>query len=382
MKVGLSLYIQNYADWDRFNALERGEQVPPLEPNTDAQIWAEELETVAMIEELGFDSLWTVEHHVSPYTMVTNPIQALTYVAGATRRIDVGTMVVILPWHDPLRVAEEMTMLQFVLRDRTPLIGVGRGLGRREFKALNVDQNESRGMFKESVEVIKLALSEEKFSYEGEHFRYENTTMRPRPRDPQALIDSLCFSWGSPSSAPVGAGLGLRPLIIPQKALADYHDELVAFASARSEAGYEPARPRLHLHMYCHEDAAKAEAAANRYVPQYVDSASRNYELSGSHFERLKGYEHYKDTASVPRSAMDEAWIANSIWGTPDQCIEKLRRLCDAFHPEEFMLTGRYGDMPHAESVASLELFAREVLPAIQEIPLEEPVAFAAGTSA
>ncbi|MDO8212021.1 LLM class flavin-dependent oxidoreductase [Conexibacter sp. CPCC 206217] len=381
MKVGLSLYIQNYPDWDRFNALERGEDVPPLEPNTDAQVWAEELETVLMIEELGFDSLWTVEHHVSPYTMVTNPIQALTFVAGVTKRIDVGTMVVILPWHDPLRVAEEMTMLQYVLRGRTPYIGVGRGLGRREFKALGIDQNESRGLFKESVDVIKLALTEEKFSYEGEHHRYEDTTMRPRPRDPEALLDALCFSWGSPSSAPVGASLGLRPLIIPQKALTDYHDELAAFGAARGEAGFAPARPRLHLHMYCHEDAGKAEAAARRYVPEYVDSASRNYELSGSHFGRLKGYEHYKEAAATPLETMSEAWISNSIWGTPDQCVEKLRRLCDAFHPEEFMLTGRYGAMTHKESLDSLELFSREVLPAVQAIPLEEPIAYEAPAS-
>jgi alkanesulfonate monooxygenase SsuD/methylene tetrahydromethanopterin reductase-like flavin-dependent oxidoreductase (luciferase family) len=378
MRCGITLYLQNYPDWGRFGALERGEDVPPLEPNTDAQIWAEEIETGVMIDELGFDSIWTVEHHVSPYTMITNAIQALTFFAGATKHVDMGTMIVVVPWHNPLRVAEEMTMLQFALRGRDAFIGFGRGLGRREFKALGVDQNESRDRFREGVEVIKLALANEKFSYDGQYIKHENTTMRPRPRDAQRLLDNLHFSWGSPSSAPVGAGLGLRPMIIPQKALNEYHDELAQFARSREEAGYEPARPRLHLHMYCHEDAAKAEEAARKYVPQYVDSAMRNYELMSNHFGSIKGYEHYSQLSTMDLSVeqMSVAWIDNCVWGTPDQCIEKIQRLAEAFHAEEFMLTGRYGAMPVEESRASIELFAKEVLPAVHEIPTLEPISY------
>jgi alkanesulfonate monooxygenase SsuD/methylene tetrahydromethanopterin reductase-like flavin-dependent oxidoreductase (luciferase family) len=370
------MYIQNYLDWDRFNALERGEEVPPLEPNTDASIWAEEIETAFKVEDQGFDSIWTVEHHVSPYTMITNPIQALSFFAGATSRIDFGTMIVVLPWHDPLRVAEEMTMLQHMLRGRKAFIGVGRGLGRREFKALSIDMNNSAEMFSESVDVIRLALTEEQFSYDGKHYQYENTTMRPRPRDAQALLDDMCFSWGSPTSAPVGARHGLKPLIIPQKAFDEYHADLAAFAQAGADAGHAPSRPRIHLHMYCHEDAAVAEAVARKHIPEYVDSASRNYELKSDHFEKLRGYSHYKDMASVPLDDMSAAWVSNCVWGTPQMCIDKVKALCDAFHPEEFMLTGRYGSMPHDVSQKSIDLFAREVLPAVQAIPFEEPISY------
>jgi alkanesulfonate monooxygenase SsuD/methylene tetrahydromethanopterin reductase-like flavin-dependent oxidoreductase (luciferase family) len=271
-----------------------------------------------------------------------------------------------------------MTMLQFALRGRDAFIGFGRGLGRREFKALGVDQNESRDRFREGVEVVKLALANEKFSYDGEYIKHEDTTMRPRPRDAQRLLDNLHFSWGSPSSAPVGAGLGLRPMIIPQKALNEYHDELAQFAKSRAEAGYEPSRPRVHLHMYCHEDAAVAEAAARKYVPQYVDSAMRNYELMSNHFGSIKGYEHYSQLSTMDLSVeqMSLAWIDNCVWGTPDQCIEKIQKLADGLHAEEFMLTGRYGAMPVEESRASLELFAKEVLPAVHEIPTLEPISY------
>lgn len=383
MRVGQTIYMQNYADWGRFHALENGENPPPLEPNTDASIWAEEIDAALLAEEQGFDSLWTVEHHVTPYTMIPNAIQALTFFAGATSKIDVGTMIVVVPWHNPLRLAEEITMLQNVLRGRRAFIGFGRGLGRREFKALGVDMNESRERFKEGVDIVKLALTEEKFSYDGQIFQMEDVIMRPRPRDAAQLIDDMCFSWGSPSSAAVGASLGLRPMIIPQKDFDSYHDELAEFAKARGEVGLAPARPRIHVHMYCDANAERAEEVARKAIPQYVDSAMRNYELISKHFGKTKGYEHYEQMAeSLTPELMSEAWINNCVWGTPDQCIDKLSKLSAAFHPEEYMLTGRYGDMPREVSAKSLDLFAREVLPAVQAIPHEEPISYLAGAEA
>ena len=127
MRCGMTLFIQGYEDWDRYLARERGEAVPDLDPELDRQRLSGEIETALMAEDLGFDSLWTVEHHVSPYTMVPNPVQLLTFFAGATTRMDMGTMVVVLPWHHPLRVAEDITLLQYALRGRTPFIGFGRG---------------------------------------------------------------------------------------------------------------------------------------------------------------------------------------------------------------------------------------------------------------
>jgi len=102
MRCGMTLYIQNYEDWDRYEAMERGESVPPLEPQTDVRRFSQEIDMALKIEDQGFDSLWAVEHHISPYVLSTSPLQLLTFFAGATKRIDVGTMVVVVPWHEPL----------------------------------------------------------------------------------------------------------------------------------------------------------------------------------------------------------------------------------------------------------------------------------------
>jgi alkanesulfonate monooxygenase SsuD/methylene tetrahydromethanopterin reductase-like flavin-dependent oxidoreductase (luciferase family) len=376
MRIGISTYIQNDADWPRFLAIERGEDAPPLEPNTDAQFFSESLEEAALVDELGYDSLWVVEHHAAPYTVIPSPLAFLSYVAGRTKRLNVGTMVVVIPWHNPLRVAEEISMLQLMLgEDRRAVIGFGRGAARREFKAYGVDQNESRERFTESVEIVRQALLEDRFSYDGQFFQYENVSVRPRPRDPEQLVEDFHFAWGSPASAPLGAELGLKALIIPQKPLDEYHKELSQIAEGHARIGKPPSRPRLHLHMYCHEDAEVAEQKAWQHLREYVQSAIHNYELFGDHFKNLKGYEHYAEMYPGEDEFL-KPWIDHAPWGTPDRCISKIKALCDAFHPEELMITGRYGSITHEEAVASMTLFAREVLPAVHGKAYEPPITY------
>ena len=377
MRCGMTLFIQGYEDWDRYLARERGETVPDLDPELDRQRLSGEIETALMAEDLGFDSLWTVEHHVSPYTMIPNPVQLLTFFAGATSKMDMGTMVVVLPWHHPLRVAEDITLLQYALRGRTPYIGFGRGAARREFRQLGFDMNQSKDVFAESIEVVKRALTQEVFSFEGEHFTFENATMRPRPLDPAALIDAFHFSWGSPSSAPVGAAHGLKPLIIPQRPWEEYHADLASFSQARAEAGFAPARPRIHMCVYVGATEQEAAEGAQRYIPEYSQSALNNYELNSNHFATTKGYEHYAGMADLVTSqAMGASYLANHVWGTPDVCVEKLRSIAAAFHPEEFMLVFRYGSMPRDVAERSIGLFASDVLPAVHELDLEAPITY------
>ena len=104
------------------------------------------------------------------------------------------------------------------------------------------------------------------------------------------------------------------------------------------------------------------------------------YEIDSDHFKNLRGYEHYATQAAQmdqvvdSRKAMGDLYVRNHIWGTPDECLAKLRKLAGDFHPEEFMLVCRYGEMPADVAAKSIDLFAREVLPGAHEIELGDPL--------
>src|SRR3954464_4054585 len=183
MRVGVSMFFQNYFDWDRYDS--GGFDTPAALPDT--QIYDEDLGLGDLAEPLGFDSLWTVEHHNTPYTMIPDPTQLLSYYAGRTSRIDMGTMVMVLPWHHPLHVAENIALLDNLLRGRKLFVGFGRGASAKEYDPLPVKMEESREMDMESLDVVRLGLSRERFSYEGKHYAVCETSVRPRPRSNDAI---------------------------------------------------------------------------------------------------------------------------------------------------------------------------------------------------
>jgi alkanesulfonate monooxygenase SsuD/methylene tetrahydromethanopterin reductase-like flavin-dependent oxidoreductase (luciferase family) len=378
MRAGVTLDFQNHHDWDRFEAYERGDEVPSRPATADAEIWDEDLRLIRLTEELGYDSFWLVEHHVSPYAMTPNPTQILSFVAGATERLDVGTMVIVLPWHNPLRVVEDITVLQYVLEGRRATIGLGRGAGRREFKALNVPMDESRGRFREAVEIIKLALDQDKFSYQGEFWQLEDVTLRPKPRDPEALLESLYCAWGSPSTIPIAAELGLKPLIIPQKPFLDYREELAQFHALRADQELPPANPVVVVTVFCAETEEAARLAAKTHMDEFAEGSIRNYELTGSHFATTNGYEHYAQMATALKhdvGILGQQYYENHVWGTPDTCVEKIQAIAGVMQPEELIFMPRFGGMPADIAERNMRLFAKEVLPAVHEMPAGATVA-------
>jgi hypothetical protein len=136
MHVGLSLIFQGSAT------------------RTDHEVYADELKLARLAEPLGFDSVWTVEHHFTSYTMVPDPLQFLTYMAGCTERVQLGTMVVVLPWHDPVR-PPKASRCSTTCREVGSSSASAAGLGRAEFGGFGVSMDESRARFVERVSCSK-----------------------------------------------------------------------------------------------------------------------------------------------------------------------------------------------------------------------------------
>ncbi len=370
MRVGTTIFVQNYGDWDRFEAEERGESVAARPQIADRSIFLEEIELARIADQIGFDSVWTIEHHFTPYTMVTNPLQLLTYVAGITQRVDVGTMVVVLPWHNPVRVAEDVAMLDALLGpNRRVICGVGRGLGRREYAGLGIDQNEARGRFDEGLLILRQLLATGYCSFKGTYFDIQNARLRPQPdRD---LSGQLYCAGGTAETVQIIAKHDVRPLIIPTTTLATALGSAQQYVKLRHAAGHPPSDTKLALWTFCAESEAEARAAAEKYMVQYADAALRHYELLGTHLGDLRGYESYGAMSAALRSdpsLFRRAFFNEHPWGTPKQVIARVRELAEAFGTSEIMFIFKYGGMPMAMAEKSMRLFAREVLPAIREL--------------
>src|SRR5499427_4499550 len=149
MHVGTTIIFQGQAD-----------------PRFDREVYRNDLRLGDLAEPLGFDSLWGVEHHFTSYTMCPDVLQYLTYFAGRTDRIQLGSMVVVLPWHDPLRVAEQVVVLDHLSNGRV-ILGIGRGLGRVEFEGVGVRQEDSRAIFVESAQMLLAGLEQGYVEFDG-----------------------------------------------------------------------------------------------------------------------------------------------------------------------------------------------------------------------
>jgi alkanesulfonate monooxygenase SsuD/methylene tetrahydromethanopterin reductase-like flavin-dependent oxidoreductase (luciferase family) len=364
----MALMALNTADWDRVEAADYSR--PPTTP--DRVIWSDMLRLGDLAEPLGFDSLWSPEHHVTPYCMVTNTLLVLSHFAGRTKRLDFGTMVIVLPWHDPFQVAGELALLDNLLEGRRLTVGVGRGTGRLEFEAFRSDMNESRERFTEAVQVIKLALSQERFSFDGRYYQIPETSVRPRPLSSR-LVDDICGAFNSSSSMRVVADLDINMLFVSAQTPEVIGGFADGFNKIRSERGLPPDRPRVVSYAYCAEGPNAEADGVRMAIDFHRIESGRHYELQ--HPERFQGIRGYEDYArnqahsQIDESVLYETTRMSHALGTPEQCIEKVLRAQEMTNAQEFVFIFRFGGMPIEQAERSVRLFGEKVLPALHEVP-------------
>jgi len=361
LEVGLLIQPVNTRDWERFEAGDFG----TVQPVSDARVWDTIVRLGLLGEELGFDTLWMTEHHRTPYGMCPNPLQFLAYLAGRTKRIQLGAAVVVLPWHDPVRVAEDIAQLQNMARGRRLRIGFGRGAAASEYEHLRIDQSRARERFDEGVEVVRKAIADEEFSHDGDIFQIAPTTIRPRPVDPQQLIDDFfCAFVGEPSlRAAAKAGLGMCFNVAKTYDLV--REDVDLFNAIRAESGMEPTRPMIVKVMYCAETDEEAREIASRHITGYYTDANRHYRVDK--VANVRGYEHYQAGPTAATGALNPDVLESSIWGSPERCLEQIRELREATGLSHLLISAWYGEMTFEEAERSLRLFAREVMPRLNE---------------
>jgi luciferase family oxidoreductase group 1 len=310
-------------------------------------------------DRLGFDSVWCAEHHFSTYGYLSRPLQFATHLAAVTERIRVGSAVVVLPLHHPLIVAEEIGTADVLSGGRLD-VGFGRGYQPYEFERLGLSLDNSREMFDEAVDVILAAFKGKPFSYDGKHYSFGETSVFPLPiQEPRPPIWVVGQSTDSIAATVkrgfniVSGGFG-----IPLERLREFrksYDEMDILADVKSKIRISTQRP-----VYVTNDESE--------LPFVLEQARWNMRVTLSLRQGLERVERGRAIA-VPfdKEPTDQELLDNYfVVGTPKQCIAKIEAIQDAMRIDHFNASCWFGDLPHDKVLRSMELFAKEVMPAFK----------------
>ncbi len=296
-------------------------------------------------EALGFHSSFLVEHHFTGWNQVSATLMLLTCLAMRTTTLRLGSAVIVLPWHNPVLLAEEAATLDLVSGGRLDF-GIGKGYRHSEFTGFQIPPEEADARFEEAIEVItKSWLTRSRFSHRGRFWRFEGIVVEPPPA--QEPHPPFWVAAGSAASIRRAAARGFN-LILDQYASAQQIGERIALYRAERAAHgrpFDPMQVAVARQLYVAKDRADAEAALARqakYTQRTVDASRSPDREGGAHVLA------YSDKAGGTEE--------HALYGTSDEICAQLAALNDA-GAEYVLLT-----MPGGKE--QLRRFAREIMPA------------------
>ncbi|HJU17760.1 MAG TPA: LLM class flavin-dependent oxidoreductase [Stellaceae bacterium] len=281
-----------------------------------AAVYARALDRIAIMDQTGFDAVWLAEHHFSDFSVCPSVHMVGTLAAARTKRLRIGTAVSLAPFYHPLRLAEEVALLDMLSGGRVNW-GAGRGFARVEFDNFGVKPEESASRFRETVEIVLKAWTEERLSFAGQHFRFEGVEVLPKPmQQPHPPVWLAATSEGSIAWA---AGRGFSILMDPHSA----HGEIAAkrrlyserlAAAGFSEAGRDIPVARLVAIAATPDEAAEIARRGALWILNSYLGAQHRPVLSAD---------------LVPGGVDPVARYLDAVilHGTPESVIEEILRL-------------------------------------------------------
>ena len=353
-----------------------------FKPEVAVRTYAEHLEAWAELDKLGYDGVGFNEHHTSPYGLMNSPNLLAASAAQRTSRLKLLVYGNLLPIHEPLRLAEELAMLDCLSNGRL-ISGFARGIP-REHNVFNVPQHESRARFEEAWEIIRRAWTEEVFSFEGQFWSYRDVALWPRPvQQPYPPVwvpvtaSKETIEWAGKYNIPITPGAsahrGVREDVIRYYAQnLEQHghritpDHLVIqadvyVADSKAQAVDEAAPYALYFNrtLFSHGNITERDLQAQT---GYVASSAHDY-LKPEHVQYISGTrDRYRGmTLDGIREQAEQM-----PWGTPDEIVAHIIAAADHAGANYVMVSLNRGAMPHEMFMRQIRRFASDVLPRLQ----------------
>jgi alkanesulfonate monooxygenase SsuD/methylene tetrahydromethanopterin reductase-like flavin-dependent oxidoreductase (luciferase family) len=328
-----------------------------------ATLFDERLQFAAAADEAGFYCLHVAEHHATPLNMVPVPGVYLGAVARATRRMRLGPLVYLLPLYSPLRLIEEICMLDHLSHGRLE-VGVGRGVSPFELKYHKIEHDQSRDIFIDAFECISAGLVTELLTYAGPHFSYSNVPIVLRPL--QQPHPAFWYGSSNTTGATWAGERGMHFLSLGPTGFAKKNID--AFREALAKRG-TPANPKVEfsggvaIGVQRHIFVADTDAEAKRFAKPAMEC-----HLANLNWLREKHGVGAADARfGVPRGATFEDAVAEGsvIAGSPQTVSSEIERQTAELGINYLLSYLFLATMSLAEALRSLHLFSAEVMPKI-----------------
>jgi len=330
----------------------------------DRALYREVIADAKLAERLGFEAAWMIEHHLTDYFPTPSPLLFLSHIAAHCPRLGLGTCVLVTPWYQPMRLAEELAMLSNLTEGELH-IGMGRGTARLEYDAYDVDMGQARDRFAECWRFVRQALSGQPVDMDGRFFRVRRpVSLRPAPERARLHFYGAI---GSPETADIMAGLDLAPLAISSFSFAEQKAIQQRWRAARAALG-RPAEGYRPVTVACFmaDSDAEARRRAAEHMSRFYRLQAEHYEVDADFWRDTPGYEQTSKVFAGLKKLGDPAelgpWMDLQLIGSPATVRRQVARYAEAGF-DRIVVQTAYAGVPRALRHESLRRFAREVAP-------------------
>lgn len=351
------------------------ESIKPHAPDHEHRVFWETMEQIELADRLGFDSVWTVEHHfLNEFSYCSAPEVFLACVSQRTRRIRLGHGVVVLPFNHPVRVAERIAVLDIMSNGRVEF-GTGRATTMDEILGFGTRPEETRPRWAEAIEMIPRMWREDPFTHRGQFWTVEpSVSVIPKPL--QKPHPPIWVAATNPDTFRIAGERGIGVLCFTLGLpLADVAPRIHLYRETIRNAS--PVGLTLNDQVSMNimgligEDARETEEIARESVLWYV---RRGFDLVSTVARAAPGEQSYDYLASAAR--FDPSQITRDYYGflkdgdliavgKPSEALRVARRYRE-IGADQVLFFLQYGSIPHQRIMRSLELIARDLLPELQ----------------
>ncbi len=328
-------------------------QSPPHKKRSHRELYAEMLEEVSMADQMGFDSAWLSEHHFLEDGYCPSLLLTAAAIAAKTKNIRIGTGVLLMPLHDPIRVAEDAAVADLISDGRI-ILGIGLGYRQEEFDGFGRTLKQRRGRMEESIEILTKSWADDAFSLDGKHYQLDNVNVTPKPV--QQPIPIWIGAFTEPAirrAARIGAPLyvpaiGVIPIV---KYLFDMHADLLKEYGCNPDDVEKPLVREMYISDKNADDTWED-------IKEHVTYTAKGYASWGSMVD-TEGNLLSDPTDPI----LYDIARAQSIIGTPEECIETIKQYQAETPADNLICRFKFPGISHEESLRSMRLFVEKVLP-------------------